>query len=1430
MAISTNGLQLARIAGAVFNQQLSASDYSEILAANKTAAELDAWANAAVAAEFRNKTTTDIAKAVLANVGLSSVAGLEAWVAGQLTAGGGVAKAGATMLAMLNDFSNMTADATYGAAATTFNQKAANSQALSQTAGTATGTYAAVSTTAAPVVFPLTTGADVKTFGSGNDTINALFATATGMTFQATDSLDGGTGSDTINIQVGATGVHAAASMVGIETVSANFSAAGTVSLLNSTGVTTVESSASSAAATFSNISSVATALKVSNTAQDATFGYTTAAVAGTSDTVALTLSGVTGGTVILAGVETVGITSSGSANTLTGLTATSATTVNVAGDQALALGTLGATVTTLNAGSNTATGTGVSATMGAAATATITGGTGNDSINISAITGDVSIAGGAGNDTVTATTNLTTTDTVGGGDGTADVLSTTATVAESYTAPTTRTITGFERLTLSTAGTAAATLTTANVDTGIATVTLSAGTAGAYGITGPAGTLAVSSATALGGTLTLTDTGTAITDAATLTNSGILAANVFNGAAVTSTGYETLNINSGTGSTITNNAAAQTLGAVTVTVDTGGASAVNFTGGNSLTTGAVAATTISASGMTGTAALTLGSATGATSITGSANNDTIGASTVASSVTGGAGNDTITGGALNDTINGGDGADQINGGVGKDSLTGGAGVDTFVFTAPTALLVTSSTAAPDVITDFVSGTDKLTTPAVAFTGVFTNYTAGVAATQLTGLANQAFFVSGENNLYVLTTANTTTAATDLVVNLPGVTTLTAADLNIGSMTGGNTITLSTASAVVNATTSTNANTVSTALNDAINSSIANLTGTTIDGLTGIDTLTLTTAGAVGTIANTVQNVETLVLATDSTTANTGVALASTTDFSGITGSSNADTVTVTNLVAGGVVNLGGGVDNIAGMTEAIVEGVGSTFVGGTSTSTTTGNADIDVLTFAAGITTANLDLSRVSGFETIDLGTVTTGGVTITAAQFATGVTTLAGNTTTAAITANLTAAQLDALTTVTVGNGTNAFNIVVNNTGAYTVTLSDLAVTNAFLDNISFAASSGATVNLGAEGTGLSIGKAAAANALTFGSGADTLNINGVVASAGGRLYDLGGGADIVNVNIADGIVTATDLDTTASTTSVLNVNANVSGATLTLATNMDIFGTVNFTVDQVSGGNMITINNGATRVTAVGGDFTLGTGGDIFTATAGTNLVTGGTGADSITGGTGADTIGSRASGANTPAADILTGGAGIDTFILRGDVTGAGATLAAYGTVPRVTDFVVGTDILALSVTTANYGNGHATLTGLNTGVAAAAAGSTAIQDLGSASAGTAYTAGGDLIKLTAAVATTTNMTIQQAFIAAIGTSTITGLGAGTEIFVSFYDSTNSRMVVLLADPVGAGTNTVLEGIATDTVSLIGTIDMTAANYALFSAASLSLIAA
>jgi hypothetical protein len=146
MAIPTNGIQLVRIAGAAFNQQLSAAEYSEILMVNKTAADLAVWANAAVATSYKGKTTTDISKAVLANVGLSTVPGLEAWLTGQLNGGGGFANAGATLLSLLDGYANMSAtDPIYGASVVTFNTKVDNSQKASQTAGTASGTYAAVS-------------------------------------------------------------------------------------------------------------------------------------------------------------------------------------------------------------------------------------------------------------------------------------------------------------------------------------------------------------------------------------------------------------------------------------------------------------------------------------------------------------------------------------------------------------------------------------------------------------------------------------------------------------------------------------------------------------------------------------------------------------------------------------------------------------------------------------------------------------------------------------------------------------------------------------------------------------------------------------------------------------------------------------------------------------------------------------------------------------------------------------------------------------------------------------------------------------------------------------------------------------------------------------------------------------------------------------
>ncbi len=70
----------------------------------------------------------------------------------------------------------------------------------------------------------------------------------------------------------------------------------------------------------------------------------------------------------------------------------------------------------------------------------------------------------------------------------------------------------------------------------------------------------------------------------------------------------------------------------------------------------------------------------------------------------GGAGavNDKLLGDRGNDTLNGGGGNDTLSGGVGLDRLTGGAGDDVFVFD------LRPRPDEADVITDFVTGTDKI--------------------------------------------------------------------------------------------------------------------------------------------------------------------------------------------------------------------------------------------------------------------------------------------------------------------------------------------------------------------------------------------------------------------------------------------------------------------------------------------------------------------------------------------------------------------------------------------------------------------------------------------------------------------------------------------------------------------------------------------------
>ena len=148
MAISTNGTIIARLAGGLYNQTLSNASYNEIVGSVKSAADINSLANSLVATDFAGKTDAQIAAVLLTNLGLSNVAGLNNWVAAQITAAGAAGK-GAKIVSLLNDYSNMTADAVYGASASSFNGKVDAALVLSQTAGFKGGDINAAATIAA---------------------------------------------------------------------------------------------------------------------------------------------------------------------------------------------------------------------------------------------------------------------------------------------------------------------------------------------------------------------------------------------------------------------------------------------------------------------------------------------------------------------------------------------------------------------------------------------------------------------------------------------------------------------------------------------------------------------------------------------------------------------------------------------------------------------------------------------------------------------------------------------------------------------------------------------------------------------------------------------------------------------------------------------------------------------------------------------------------------------------------------------------------------------------------------------------------------------------------------------------------------------------------------------------------------------------------
>jgi hypothetical protein len=583
---------------------------------------------------------------VLTNLSLTTVAGLDNWVAAQLTAAGSTAAAkGAKLVSMLNDYAMMTADATYGASATSFNTKVSAALVLSQTEGNAGGAFATAGTApASGGTFTLTTSTDVADteastrnsvsnpfkFSSGNETVSASIGTLN----DADVLLDSSTAdADVLNLTNGS-GTFSATN---IETINATFSSGSnpTLQLDNVSGTNTVNVSGNVAGTVDGFAAASTTTYAVNNITKVVTLSPTTF-----------------DGTVATEDAETLNVTVSG-----------------------------------LSYGTTAATRSGVTIDTTDASTGVVL-----ETLNITS-------AGTSANDfalAVGSTESLSTVNVLGSADVTIRVASDLVTgVAVSGA-----THTGSVSLMVDRAG-KTTTDSSAQYWTGIDNIIVKDSTTPS--VSGDGADLALLTS---GQLVTLADdfnaTVLSITGAATGTQTITVALD--NETEETDTDVASLEIQNVESITINSLGYAEAEGTTPqnlidslvgdfTTITIGGDTSLNIDlnidgAGTSGTT--ARAVTVNASTNTKFVDITAEASTYVSyTITGSAGNDSITGNALAGVLTGGAGNDSIVGGNANDTISGGDGNDVITSSYGTDAVTGGAGDDTFTIAATGVAAVT---------------------------------------------------------------------------------------------------------------------------------------------------------------------------------------------------------------------------------------------------------------------------------------------------------------------------------------------------------------------------------------------------------------------------------------------------------------------------------------------------------------------------------------------------------------------------------------------------------------------------------------------------------------------------------------------------------------------------------------------------------------------
>jgi len=652
---------------------------------------------------------------------------------------------------------------------------------------------------------------------------NAATPTLSG-TYEAGDTITGGSGTDTLSLTVTGGGSNLvtaalpAALVTGVENLSirAIHDAAAdivTFDMASIASVTSVESNISTSVVSVSNAVSTDTFTMTGNgsaTTAGMTIGYTA-----TQTSAAVNIDGDTvGGTVTVTGskVASQEINSTGGTNVLTGFTSAATTEdVTINATTSLDLGTgisaiaaaTGNTVTVSGAAANSATGVRAVDLGSSAVDADI------DTIDASGLTAGgieatlnssttVAVTGGAGNDDIT-TGAVLTTGSVDAGAGDADKL-TMATATHIATAALGAKYTNFEVFENATTSIQNATL----VD-GITSV-VSSGAAGGFNNL---------NATQLGD-ITNTVDQTSITyllassagtsDVANITLKNSTATSSADLAGAVLTGIETVNITSSSGNVDGANAAGNVVSFASggadklTTLDIGGAYGVNLTLDN--TAKAITVT----NSQTGTAEVDLdGEVIKGSSITTSANADSIETALAAiSGTTGdfvtynaGAGNDAISTHltALNNT----------SAAAASMKIDGGAGTDTLTFAAANATFT-------DARFQYITNVESYTIAATASTSITTG---GFFDTNNSGNTNTTITAASIANgsTYTLSAGTFTGKLTNAVTTASDGAT-TADNVTITTGSGNDSVTVTAASFVSVAGANTGYITVSTGTGD----------------------------------------------------------------------------------------------------------------------------------------------------------------------------------------------------------------------------------------------------------------------------------------------------------------------------------------------------------------------------------------------------------------------------------------------------------------------------------------------------------------------------------------------------------------------------------------------------------------------------------------